>query len=144
MAKMDELYNDIYEYCEKNDCWTTYNSISGWNEVLGASYAPASFTALVNHGKLDRFKDNIYYNNKNQPYKYQLAPIGKVKEKIEKAELEDKIRRANNFIERYEEKIKFWKDSYGKQIAELESKLETKLLDLKDDYEEAKALIDME
>lgn len=136
MAKMDELYNAIYEYCEKNNCWTDSNSATDWNQILGANYGSACYTALVNHGKLHRFKFNH-----RAAYYYQLAPIGKIKEKIEAKELEDNIRNANIFIEKYEEKIKQYKDYYDGQIADLESILEARLLDLEKQYKEALELL---
>lgn len=122
MAKMDELFNDMYDYCEENGAWKIWMTIKEWNGCMDKAYSPASFTALVNTGRLERRK-----GYKANAYDYHIVPTGKIKEKMEedkkRREIEDAKRVINYHDEnlariqaRYEEMLKDAEEQYQRDL----------------------------
>ena len=117
MARMDELYNDIYSYCEKNECWKVSNSITEWNEILGNNYGVPSYTALVNAGKLEKEKG---YGER--AYSYRIVPTGKIKEIMEAQKAAKEKEHAEWIIAHYEGQLVLHKARYEEKIKEAEEK----------------------
>lgn len=122
MAKMDELYNDMFNYCEENGCWKTTASASEWNAMLGTNYGSASFTALANAGRIEKGK--AY---KGKSYIYNIVPTGKIKEMMEATKREKEIEDARYTVEHYEEAIAMRRARYEEAIANAKRQLELDL-----------------
>lgn len=138
MARMDDLYNDIYTYCEENECWLAWNTITEWNVVLDNNYGSACFTALVNAGKLER--DKRYGE---RAYSYRLVPTGKIKESM-KAQKEARERKdAEWVIAHYDERIAMWKANYEEMIKEAEEQYQRVLAREAENLAKAKAVLGM-
>lgn len=115
MARMDELYNDIYAYCEENECWKTSGTITEWNKMLGNNYGVPSFTALVNAGKLEKEKG---YGEK--AYSYRLVPTNRIKELMEAQKVARERERAEWVIAHYEDQLALCKARYEEMIKQAE------------------------
>lgn len=138
MARMDELYNDIYTYCEENECWKVWNTITEWNVVLDNNYGVPSFTALVNAGKLmkeQRYGERAYY--------YRLVPTDKIKEIMEAQKVAHERRNAERFIADYEERLANRKARYEERIKEAEEQYKRDLEWDAEQLEKAKAVLGM-
>lgn len=122
MAKMDELYNDMFNYCEENNCWKIKASASDWNGMLGTNYGSAAFTALANAGRIE--KDKAY---KAKSYLYNIVPTGKIKEMMEATKREKEIEDAKYVVEHYEEAIAARRARYEEAIANAKRQLELDL-----------------
>ena len=122
MAKMDELFNDMYNYCEENGCWKTWMTAKDWNNCLKKKYGSASFTALVNAGRLEKEK-----RYKATCYLYHIIPVGEVKEKIEAEKKERERKSAEYTIAHYEEQLAMRKAQYEEAIKEAEEKYQRDL-----------------
>ena len=138
MARMDDLYNDIYTYCEENGCWKAMNTITEWNEMLGNNYGVPSFTALVNAGKLE--KDKRYGE---RAYSYRLVPTGKIKELMEAQKVAREREDAEWVIAHYDEQVARWKANYEEMIKEAEEKYQRYLEWEAEKLEKAKAVLGM-
>jgi hypothetical protein len=112
---MDELYNDIYAYCEKNECWKTSGTITEWNKMLGNNYGVPSFTALVNAGKLEKEKG---YGEK--AYSYRLVPTSRIKELMEAQKVAKEREHAEWVIAHYEDQLALCKARYEEMIKQAE------------------------
>lgn len=115
MARMDELYNDIYAHCEENECWQVWYSAKEWNEVLNKNYGIPSFTALVDANKLERVKG---YRAKS--FEYRIIPTGRIKELMEDNKKQKEKQNAEYIISHYEETIARRKATYEEKIREAE------------------------
>ena len=115
MARMDELYNDIYAYCEENECWKTSGTITEWNKMLGNNYGVPSFTALVNAGKLEKEKG---YGEK--AYSYRLVPTNRIKELMAAQKVARERERAEWVIAHYEDQLALCKARYEEMIKQAE------------------------
>lgn len=122
MAKMDELFNDMYEFCEENGAWKTWMTAKEWNERVGKEYGPASFTALVNVDRLEKRK-----GYKATSYEYHIIPTGTIKEKIEADEKRRKIENAKQIIESYNENVARVRARYEEMIKQAEEKYQSDL-----------------
>ena len=138
MARMDDLYNDIYTYCEENECWKAMNTVTEWNEMLGNNYGSACFTALVNAGKLEREK-----RYGERAYSYRLVPTGKIKELMEARKEAQKKKDAEWVIAHYDEQVARWKANYEEMIKEAEEKYQRYLEWEAEKLEKAKAVLGM-
>ena len=69
MAKMDELFNDMYNYCVENGCWGEWLTAGMWNDRLEKKYGSASFTALVTATLTEREK-----RYRATSYSYHIVP----------------------------------------------------------------------
>lgn len=139
MAKMDELFNEMYVYCEENNCWKTWMTASEWNTSLGTKYGPASFTALVNAGRLEKGK-----RDKATSYEYHIIPTKTIKEKMEQAQKECERKDAERIIKHYEENIACIKARYEEMIKEAEERLKRDLEFEAEKLAKAKAVLDIE
>lgn len=137
MAKMDELYNDMYNYCEENGCWKTWMTAKDWNSCLKKKYGSASFTALVNARLLEKEK-----RYKETSYSYHIIPTGKIKEKIEAAEKERKRENAEYTIAHYEEQLAIYKARYEEAIKKAEEQYQSDLEWEAKKLEEAKKVLE--
>ena len=122
MAKKDELFIEMYDFCMVNDCWGTWMTARQWNECIEASYSSASFTALVNDGRLEKSK-----GYKATYYSYHIVPTGEIKEKIEEAKKEREIKNAEYTIAHYEERLEKHKAFYEELIKEAEKRYQRDL-----------------
>lgn len=138
MAKMDELFNEMCDYCEERGAWEYWLTAKEWNESLGKNYTGASFTALVNWGKLER-RQPVY--NKKATYEYRIVPIGKIKEKIEEEKRRYEIKDAERIVNNHDEKIALIKERYEKMIKEAEEYLKRNLDFEMEQWEKAKAFL---
>lgn len=136
MAKMDELYNDIYTYCEENGCWKTWMNAKDWNECIEGNYGSASFTALVNGGKMEKRK-----GYKATSYEYHIIPTGTIKAKIEEEEKRKKIENAEWTIAHYEERLDLYKIRYEEMIKQAEEQYQRNLAFEKEKLEDAKKVL---
>ena len=137
MAKMDELFNDMYNYCVENGCWGTWMTAGDWNNCLQKKYGSASFTALVSAGLLEREK-----RYKATSYSYHIIPTGEIKEKIEEAKKEREIKNAEYTIAHYEERLEKHKAFYEELIKEAEKRYQRDLDREAEDLEKAKAVLE--
>lgn len=117
MARMDDLYNDIYTHCEENECWNAWNTITEWNEILSNNYGVPAYTALVNAGKLEKEKR---YGEK--AYCYRIVPTGRIKELIEAKKVAKEKEDAEWVIAHYDEQMVMWKARYEEKIKDAEEK----------------------
>ena len=122
MAKMDELFNEMYEFCEENSAWKTWMTAKEWNECVGKEYSSASFTALVNAGRLEKRK-----GYKATSYEYHIIPTGTIKEKIEADEKRREIENAERVIEYYNENVARIRARYEEMIKQAEEKYKNDL-----------------
>lgn len=137
MARMDELYNDIYTYCEENECWRALNTITEWNEVLGNNYGVPSYTALVNAGKLE--KEQRYGE---KAYSYRIVPTDRIKELMEAQKVAREREHAEWVIAHYEEQLALRKARYEEMIKEAEEKYQRDLAFEEEKLEKAKAVLE--
>lgn len=138
MARMDELYNDIYTYCEEFGCWKAWHTITEWNENFDTNYGVPSFTALVNAGKLmkeQRYGERAYY--------YAIVPTDKIKEIMEAQKVARERRNAERTIADYEEQLARRKARYEERIKEAEEQYKRELEWDAEQLEKAKALLGM-
>lgn len=137
MARMDDLYNDIYTYCEENECWKALNTITEWNEILGNNYGVPSFTALVNAGKLEKEKR---YGEK--AYSYRIVPTGRIKELMEAQKVAKEREHAEWVIAHYDEQMAMWKARYEETIKQAEEKYQRDIEWEAEKLEKAKAILE--
>ena len=137
MAKMDELFNEMCDYCEESSAWEYWMTAKEWNETLGKNYTGASFTALVNWGKLERRQS--VYNKK--AYEYRIVPIGKIKEKIEEEKRRYEIKEAERIIKYHDEKIAHIKERYEEMIKAAEEQYQRYMDFEAEQWEKAKAFL---
>ena len=135
---MDELFNDMYNYCVENGCWGTWMTAGDWNNCLQKKYGSASFTALVNAGRLEKSK-----GYKATSYSYHLVPVGTIKEKIEKEEKERQRKKAEWVIKSHDENIARIKANYEEMIKEAEDYLKQNLEWEAEDLEKSKAVLEV-
>lgn len=138
MARMDELYNDIYTYCEENECWKVLNTITEWNEILGNNYGVPSYTALVNAGKLEKEK-----RYGERAYSYRIVPTGKIKEMMEAQKEAREREKAEWVIAHYDEQMAMWKARYEEKIKDAEEKYQRDIEWEAEKLEKAKAILGM-
>ena len=138
MARMDELYNDIYAYCEENECWQAFNTITEWNVVLGNNYGVSSFTALVNAGKLE--KEQRYGK---RVFSYRIVPTGRIKELMEAQKVARERKNAEWVIAHYDEQMAMWKARYEEMIKQAEEEYQRDLKFEAEKLENAKAVLGM-
>ena len=122
MAKMDELFNDMYNYCVENGCWGTWMTAGDWNNCLQKKYGSASFTALVSAGLLEREK-----RYRATSYSYHIVPTGEIKEKIEEEEKERQRKNAEYIVAHYEEQLALRKTRYEEAIKQAEEQYQRDL-----------------
>lgn len=139
MAKMNELYNDIYTYCDENQCWNEWNSASEWNGILGKNYGVPAFTALVNAGLLERAK-----GYRAKVYEYRVVPTNEVKAKLEAIKIESEKENAKYVVSHYEEAVARRKARYEEMIREAERQLNEGLEWEAEKLEKAKAVLEIE
>ncbi|MBQ7937609.1 MAG: hypothetical protein IJ283_03835 [Oscillospiraceae bacterium] len=135
------LYNQMKDYVIENECKIDIKmSANEWNNQLGTSYSPATFTSAVNAGLLDRGKlrrDRFYY--------YWLNPSGVEREYIErelqKKTIEWRLEKANKDIENHDNNLAKIQEDYDKELANLNEWLNRKISYENEEYENALALI---
>ncbi len=147
----NQLCEAIKNYCEENGCWKAYNTAKEWNEILGTTYSPATFTAAAKSGLLKRRKD--YY--KATAYEYRLAPREEEIREIAEWEAERKRKEAESYLKNRDVEIEQDKAHYERLIKEAKEKYEEAIKYAEDylertmDYHEktlaeAKALLNIE
>ena len=139
MARMDELYNDIYTFCEENECWKTLNTITEWNEVLHSNYGVPAYTALVNAGKLEKEK-----RYGERAYSYRIVPTGRIKELMEAQKVAKEREHAEWVISHYDEQIAMRQARYEEMIKQAEEQLKRDLEWEAEKLEKAKAVLGIE
>lgn len=137
MAMMDELFNEMCDYCENNMYWDYWMTAKEWNESLGKNYGAASFTALVNWGKLERRQAP---SNK-KAYEYRIVPFGKIKERKEEQEAKIQREYAEKVIATHEERLAEAQARYEEAIKEAEKRLARDLKWAEERLAEAKAIL---
>lgn len=145
MTKADELYNMMRDYYLENNCWNACKSAKGWNEALGASFSPATFSALYNKGKLQRIQEGklqiILEGPKKKVYYYELILPDDLRQKKEEFERSREIERAKQTIEFYEGNVARIRENYERQIKDAEKRLAQDLAWETERFEKAKALL---
>lgn len=138
MAKMDELFNDMYNYCVENGCWGEWLTAGMWNDRLEKKYGSASFTALVNAGRLEKEK-----RYKATSYLYHIVPTGEIKEKIEAEKKELQRKNAEWIIAHHEEHLALRKARYEEMIKEAEEQYQRDIKYDKEQLEKAKKVLEV-
>ena len=138
MAKMDELFNDIYNFCEENGCWGEWMTAGDWNNCLQKKYGSASFTALVNAGRLEKEK-----RYKATSYSYHIIPTGEIKEKIEAEKKELQRKNAEYIIAHHEERLAMRKARYEEMIKEAEEQYQRDIKYDEEQFERAKKVLEV-
>jgi hypothetical protein len=136
---MDELYNDIYTYCEENGCWMAWHTITEWNENLDNNYGVPSYTALVNAGKL--VKEQRYGE---KAYSYRLVPTDRIKELMEAQKVARERKDAERVINYHEENVARYQARYEEMIKQAEEQLKRDLEWEAERLEKAKAVLGIE
>jgi hypothetical protein len=139
MARMDELYNDIYTYCEENECWKALNTITEWNKILNNNYGVPSYTALVNAGKLakeQRYGEKVL--------SYRIVPTGRIKELMEAQKVAKERENAEWVIVHYDEQMAMWKARYEEMIKQAEEKYQRDIEWEAEKLAKAKAILGIE
>ena len=131
MGKMDELFNEMCEYCEENSAWDTWMTIKDWNGCMGKAYGPASFTALVNDRRLKRREG---YRN---TYEYHIVTI----EMIEEEKKRNEIKEAERIVDYHDEKIASIKARYEEMIKQAEEQYQRYMDFEAEQWEKAKAIL---
>jgi hypothetical protein len=139
MARMDELYNDIYTYCEENECWKALNTITEWNKILDNNYGVPSYTALVNAGKLE--KEQRYGE---KVLSYRIVPTGRIKELMEAQKVAKERENAEWVIVHYDEQMAMWKARYEEMIKQAEEKYQRDIEWEAEKLAKAKAILGIE
>lgn len=133
-----KLYDAIKNYCEENGCWKMRNTAKEWNEILGTTYSPATFTAAANSGLLERTK-----RYKGTSYEYRLIPTEEMKKVEEEAKRAREIEDAKRIIEYHEENVAKVRERYEQMIKQAEEQLERDLAFREERLAEAKALLNI-
>jgi hypothetical protein len=118
MSKMDELYSKMSNFCDENGCWKTWMTVKDWNECISGEYSSASYTALVNAGRLERRK-----KYKATSYEYHIIPTEKIKERLDEEKKRSDIERAEWIVAHYEEQIALRRAQYEEMIKQAEEQL---------------------
>lgn len=137
-----DLYNRMKDYVIENECKIDIKmSANEWNNQLGTTYSPATFTSAVNAGFLDRGKlrrDRFYY--------YWLAPSNVEREYIEKElqkkTIEWRLEKANKEIENHDNNLAEIQEDYDKKLADLNEWFNRKISIENEEYENALTLIE--
>lgn len=137
MANKDKLYNLMYAYCKEHNLWDKSYSIKSWNEFLNTTFAPATFTALVNDGKINRYDS---WNGKGAKV-YLVVPVGEDKKAIEALAVEKEKEWAENVIADYDKDLKRITKEYETAISNAETLYTTHLEWLNKSLEKAKAIL---
>ena len=139
MARMDELYNDIYTYCEENECWKALNTITEWNKIFDNNYGVPSYTALVNAGKLE--KEQRYGE---KVFSYRIVPTGRIKELMEAQKVAKERENAEWVIAHYDEQMAMRKACYEEMIKQAEEKYQRDIEWEAEKLAKAKAILGIE
>ena len=137
-----DLYNKMINYVIENECKIDIKmSVNEWNNQLGTTYSPATFTSAVNAGFLDRGhlrRDRFYY--------YWLTPSNVEREHIEreleKKTIEWRLEKAKDEIEHHDNNLAKIQEDYDKRLADLNEWFNRKISIENDNYAEALALIE--
>lgn len=122
MSKANELYKAMVDYCEKvGDLYLCFTA-SKWNDVLETNYASATFTALANSGRIEKYK-----GYREKVYTYQLAPVGKIKEVMDKENAKREREWAENVIAEYDKNIARIEALYEEEMKRLEARKEERI-----------------
>jgi hypothetical protein len=116
MSMANELYKAMADYCVKNKWWCSYTA-KDWNEVLGTNYASATFTALVNSGRVERDK-----GYRGKVYTYQVIPFGEHKEEMKRQEEKERKEWAERVIANYDNRIAEIEAEFEEEFKELEER----------------------
>jgi hypothetical protein len=108
-----------------------------WNERLSKNYAGASFTALVNWGKLERREVPF----KKKAYEYRIVPFGEIKKRKEEQEAKIQREYAERVIANHEKRLAEAKACYEGMIKEAERVLARDLKWAEERLAEAKAIL---
>lgn len=136
MSRADELYNEIYDYCEEHNCWKVWHTANDWNAKLENNYGVACFTALANTGKIDKYKR---YGDKS--YSYRIVPTGKIKEMMEQEKRNQERENAEYTISHYDEAVARIRAHYEEMLKQAEEQLNRDLEWERDKLGKAKALL---
>ena len=139
MARMDDLYNDIYTYCEENECWKTLNTITEWNKIFDNNYGVPSYTALVKAGKLE--KEQRYGE---KVLSYRIVPTGRIKELMEAQKVAKERENAEWVIAHYDEQMAMRKACYEEMIKQAEEKYQRDIEWEAEKLAKAKAILGIE
>jgi hypothetical protein len=139
MAKMDELFNDMYDFCEENGAWKWWATVKEWNGCMDKAYSSASFTALVNAGRLERRK-----HYKGNAYSYHIVPTDAIKEKMEEDKKRREIEDAERVIKYHDENVARIKARYEEMLKSAEEQYQRDLEWEAERLEKAKARLENE
>ena len=140
MAKMDELYNEIYDLCV--ECGRVFRPMTAkeWNSHLNNTYGSGAFTALVNAGKMTKEKG---YKN-SDPYYYTFIPTGRLAEEMEQTKKNREREDAERVINYHEENVARYQARYEEMIKQAEEQLKRDLEWEAERMEKAKAVLGIE
>jgi hypothetical protein len=93
-------------------------TVKDWNECISGEYGPASYTALVNAGRLEKRK-----KYKATSYEYHIIPTEKIKERLDEEKKRSDIERAEWIVAHYEEQIALRRAQYEEMIKQAEEQL---------------------
>lgn len=122
MSKANELYKAMVDYCEKVGDWFLCFTANKWNDVLETNYASATFTALANSGRIEKYK-----GYRERVYTYQLVPVGKIKEVMDKENAKREREWAERVIAEYDINIARIEALYEEEMKRLEARKEERI-----------------
>lgn len=138
MANKDKLYDLMYAYCKEHNLWEESHTAKSWNEFLNTTFAPATFTALVNDGKINRY--DCSWNGKGAKV-YLVVPVGEDKKAMEALAKEKEKEWAKNVIANYDKDLKRITKEYETAISYAETLYNSNLKDLNSWLEKAKVIL---
>ena len=118
MSKSNELYNMIYDFCDECHCWNSWNTAREWNELIGAEYGAACYTALAKEGRIERSE-----RCGSKPYKYKIVPTKSIREAMEQVKRQREKDDAEYTINHYDESIARVSARYEEMIMQAEEQL---------------------
>jgi hypothetical protein len=116
MSMANELYKKMNEYCADIK-WNGYKTAKEWNKVLGTNYASATFTALANSGRIEKYK-----NDSDKVYSYEVVLYGKYKEVVEEVEAKQKREWAEGVIAEYDNNLARIEAEFEEEVKKLEAR----------------------
>lgn len=132
----NKLYDAMKAHCEEAQDWTECLSAKTWNEVLGTTFSPATFTSLCKEGKLQRIQEGS-----GKPYHYELILDDEMRQKQEAVERARAIPWAKNYVESYEERVASCRELYERAIQEAEREYQERIKYFEEELEKAKELL---
>lgn len=132
----NELYDAMKAHCEEARDWTECLSAKTWNEVLGTSFSPATFTSLWKEGKIQRIQECS-----GKAYCYELILDDEMRQKQEAIERARAIPWAKNYVKTHEGRLRTCRELYERAIQQAEREYQERVKSLEEELAKAQELL---